>query len=438
MRLWEIQEENGERKVKLSLHPGQTRAWDSDRRFVFVLAGTQAGKTSFGPWWLYREIQRQGAGDYLAVTATFDLFKLKMLPEMRMVFEHLLGIARYWAGEKILELRAGAAPDGDFLAQRADDPMWGRIILRSAASPGGLEAATAKAAWLDEVGQDEFSLESWEAVQRRLSLAEGPVLGTTTLYNVGWLKSEVYDAWADGNPNFDIIQFPSITNPAFPKREFERAEKVLPDWRFAMFYLGQFAQPAGLIYGDFTNNMLVGPFAIPADWERVVGIDFGGANTALIWLAEDPATNIWYAYRESLSGGKSTPEHVQEALEQMSKFTTFVGGAKSETQQRVDWTAAGLPVEEPTVSDIEAGIDRVTELIKTNRLRVFRTLRGLRDELGSYRRKLDEAGEPTNDIVDKRHFHRLDALRYAATKILPLKEQPDVWPAKLFVTAKRW
>jgi hypothetical protein len=34
-------------RVRLTLHAGQTRAWDSSRRFVFVIAGTQGGKTSF-------------------------------------------------------------------------------------------------------------------------------------------------------------------------------------------------------------------------------------------------------------------------------------------------------------------------------------------------------------------------------------------------------
>lgn len=439
--LWWIDDRG---RLHIQPHPGQARAWRSERRFVFVLAGTQGGKTSFGPWWLFREIygwdncRGHGPGDYLAVTATFDLFKLKMLPALQEVFCHLMGVGRYWGGDKVIELKDPER--GEFWAARSTDPMWGRIILRSAVAPGGLEAATAKAAWLDEVGQDDFTLESWEAVLRRLSLHQGRVLGTTTLYNVGWLKTEVYDAWVDGDPDFEVIQFPSVMNPAFPKREFERAARTLPDWRFSMFYLGRYARPAGLIYGAFSDEMLVDPFPIPPDWKRVVGIDFGGANTALVWLAEDPDTGIWYAYRESLSGGKSTLEHVAEAKENASgcQDITFVGGSASETQARMDWRAAGLAVEEPTVTDVEAGIDRVTVLIKSGRFRVFRTCRGLRDELGSYRRRLDETGEPTDQIVDKRKYHRLDALRYAATWILPPAPQdPGVWPSKLFVSGRR-
>ncbi len=409
-------------QLRLAFHPGQLRAWDSRRRFVFVLAGTQAGKTSFGPWWLKREIygaegyEGRGPGDYIAATASYDLFKLKMLPEIRNVFEHLLRCGRYWSGDKILELADPAT--GKFQAKRADDPMWGRIILRSAAAPGGLESATAKAAWLDECGQDDFPLEAWEAVLRRLSLHQGRVLGTTTLYNLGWLKSEIYDPWTNGDKDIDVIQFASTLNPLFPAAEMERAARTMQDWRYQMFYLGQFARPAGLIYNCFQDKMLVDAFPVPVDWPVTVGVDFGGANTATAWLAQDPATGIWYAYKESLEGGMTSAAHAEKATaEAGAREVQAIGGAPGETQQRMDWNAGGFHVNEPPIADVESGIDRVTALIQEDRLRVFRDLRGLRDELGTYRRKLDAAGNPTDEIADKRKFHRLDALRYAATGI---------------------
>src|SRR6476661_7239970 len=124
MQLWSL--DDG--VLTLNLHPGQARAWRSARRIIAVLAGTQSGKTSYLPWWLWREIGRKGAGDYLAVTGSYDLFKLKFLPTMREVFEHILRCGRYWASDRILELADPAT--GKFRANRADDPMWGRIILR--------------------------------------------------------------------------------------------------------------------------------------------------------------------------------------------------------------------------------------------------------------------------------------------------------------------
>ena len=414
-------------EIKLNLHPGQTQAWDSQKRFVFVLAGTQSGKTSFAPWWLWNEMldtwSPGGGNDYLAVTSSFDLFKLKFLPEMTKVFCDVLGIGRWFASDRMIEIKC-LDPDDDrymqFYAENANDPMWARIVLRSAQSEGGLESTTAKAAVLDECGQQGFSLQSWEAINRRLSITQGRVLGITTPYNLGWIYTHIYLPWLNGDPDIDIIQFSSHMNPSFPMKEYRRAKEKLPDWRFAMFYDGQFRRPAGLIYQDFNEiTMTCEPIDIDPLWEHVVGVDFGGANNATLWLARNPEDGRWYAYHESLMGHKSTADHVRSALDTARGVPdlTAVGGAVGETQQRLDWDTEGFVVEEPPVFDVEAGISRTISLIKSDRLRIFRNLRGILNDLGGYRRKLDESGEPTNDIVFKKRFHYADALRYASTWI---------------------
>lgn len=226
-------------KLKFYLHPGQTKAWRCESRIILVLAGTQGGKTTFGPLWLHREIQRTANGhndDYIAATSSYDLFKLKMLPEMKRYFCDCLGWA-YNAGDKTI-----VSPDG------------ARIILRSAQAEGGLESSTAKAAWLDEWGQDCVSVEAWEAVQRRLSINQGRVLFTTTPYNLGWLKVQVYDRWVGGDKDYAVIQFKSTDNPNFPMEEYNRAKRTLPYWKFEMFYNGVFTRPAGLIYTDYNDS----------------------------------------------------------------------------------------------------------------------------------------------------------------------------------------
>ena len=410
-------------KLRMHMHPGQLRAWDSKARFTFVLAGTQSGKTSWGPWWLWREIANTAdpagnGNDYIAATASYDLFKLKMLPELRTVFEHTLKWARFWSSDRVLELSDPAT--GKFWAKGADDRMWGRIMLRSAASGGGLEALTGRAAWLDECGQDEFTVEIWEAVLRRLSLSRGRVLGTTTPYNLGWLLSEVYKPWRAGSADFNVIQFPSFINPQFSREEYERAKASMPAHRFDMFYRGLLTKPAGLIYNCWDDDIhLVKPFDIPPQWPRYVGIDFGAVNTALVWVAEDPNKRIFYAYRESLEGEASTAEHCRRAHRHagLENVVLWLGGSPSEEQQRMDWNAEHIPVIQPYISDVEGGIARVYGLFKTKRLRVFDTCRGLLDEIGSYKRKMDDKGEPTEEIENKRTFHRLDALRYVGSAL---------------------
>lgn len=398
-------------RLRLHFHRGQYRAWQSKKRFVVVLAGTQSGKTTYGPFWLAREISACGPGDYVAVTSTYDLFKLKMLPAMRECFEHVLGIGRYWGSNRILELSDPAT--GKFLAKNADDRMWGRIILRSAESDSGLESTTAKAAWLDEAGQPEYKITTWEAVLRRLSLSMGRVLLTTTLYDLGWLKAHVYDRWKAGDPDFDVIQFDSTENPLFPREEAERAKATMPIWRYNMQYRGIYTRPAGLIYDSFNEELCKVPrFTLPAEWPRYLGLDFGGVNTAGMFYAAEPNTGRFFAYRQYKAGGRTAKEHARKLLEGEPMIPTCVGGSKSEGQWRDEFRAGGLPVMPPDVSEVEVGITRVYGAHKANKIMVFDDLDGYLDEKSTYSRVLDANNEPTEKIQDKETYHLLDAERY--------------------------
>jgi hypothetical protein len=112
-----------------------------------------------------------------------------------------------------------------------------------------------------------------------------------------------------------------------------------------------------------------------------VGVDPGANNTALIWLAHDPIENIYYLYRESLEGGKSTPEHVKAAQRDCKKHHERViswhVGQKSESQQRMDWVQAGINnVKEPPIHDVESGIDKIIGLLREFPVVHLRDLQG--------------------------------------------------------------
>lgn len=413
--------QDGELVVRL--HPGQRRAWDSQARFVYMLAGTQGGKTCFGPHWLHREIEACGAGDYLAVTSTYDLFKLKMLPELRAVFEDALHIGRYWAGERVIELAEGLVP-GQFKAQRQDDAMWGRIILRSADAKAGLESATAKAAWVDEVGQKEFAREALEGVLRRLSLAQGRLLGTTSLYYWGWLKNDVFDRWRAGDKDIDVIQFESIANPAFPKEEYERAKATMPAWKFNLFYRGLYERPAGLVYDSFDYATCVkSRMPILNEWLWYVGHDFGGANPAAMFYAVDPTTGLFWAVHEYLPGSRSVYQQVED-FKEITKGRNVIkriGGSHQEEGWRESYTTHGWPIQEPkeNVRRVEDGISRVYALHKLKKVMVFSDLTNYIDQLQSYSRKLDDNYQPTEEIENKAAYHLMDAERYILSDFTP-------------------
>jgi len=386
-------------KVTVRLHPGQTRAWDSTRRQVFIIAGTQSGKTSFLPLLLNREILARGEGDYLAVTATYDLLKLKFLPEMQRFFCDLFG----WQ----------YSPSERMIVKQYKPRMFSRIILRSADAEGGLESATAKGAILDECGQDRFGVGAYEAIIRRLSLARGRLLAGTTPYNLGWLKTLVFDRWRAGDDDIDVIQFKSIMNPAFPKDEYYERKKTMPAWKFEMFYNGNFSRPAGLIYDNFDDELHTCPrFNIPASWERYIGLDFGLVNLAACFYAKEPRSGRMFLYRTYHSGGFSVAAHVQAIMKGEPRVPFCVGGAKSEGNWRAEFRANGLPVREPDIKMVEVGIDRVYEAHANNEIIVFNDLHEYLDQKHTYARELDDRDQPTERIADKATFHLLDAERY--------------------------
>ena len=435
-KLWSVDENRG---LHLYPHPGQLRTLDSTARFPLMLAGTQGGKTTFGPPWLNQEMRtafeklRPGEplGDFAAVSSSFDLLKLKMLPELLWLFDEEfsepeqgrpnLEFGHYWAEDKVLEIAENFQP-GAFWSgwggnnAKSSKPMWGRIILRSAESPSGLESMTAKAAWLDEVGQKKFTITAWEAVNRRLSQFMGRALGTTTVYSSGWLKRLWHDkARKEHDPDYQVVQFDSTMNPSFPEEEFERARRTWPLWKFNMFYRGMFDTPAGLVYRSFNTDIcVINRFDIPEGWLWYVGHDFGSANPAALVYAQNPSNGLIFLVYNYKGG--STPVNAQvRHLQNLTAGRNVIfrmGGSHQEQDSRENYTKEGWPIAEPEVLEVQAGLLAVNQLHADNKIFVFSDLDGYLDEKGSYSYELTDEYDPTDNIVDKSSYHYMDAERY--------------------------
>lgn len=397
-------------------HPGQQRAWASSKRFVAVIAGVRSGKTSFGAWWLWREMRTCGPGDYLIVAPNYPLIDKAAGPEVQSLFEQQLRLGKM-----------RIQPYQFRITERGHSVLWpttpykrqSRILFGHADDPDSLEAMTVKAAWLDECGQRRFRLASWEAVQARLAIDRGRALLTSRPYDMGWLKQKIHDPWqaAGGNhPEIDLIRFDSTENPAFPRDEFERAKAELPRWKFDMMYRARFERPAGLVYDCFDpDRHTCPPFAIPDDWPRYLGLDFGGVNTCALYFAKEPKTDILYLYREYYPrAARTAKHHVEAILAGEAKRPTAIGGSHSEGQWRSEFAAAGLGVSEPAVKEVDVGITRVYAAFASDKVKVFPSCHRFLEEVATYSYKTDEAGNPlgTGEIEDKHDAHALDACRY--------------------------
>ena len=245
---------------------------------------------------------------------------------------------------------------------------------------------------------------------------------TTSLYGFGWYKLEIYDRWKAGEAGYEVVQFDSLANPAFPVAEYERAKATLPRWKFNLMYRGVFEKPAGLIYDAFDEAVCCIPrFSLPLGWPRYVGHDFGPNNTAAVWYAQDPGTGFLYMYRAYLAGGLSAYDHAQKfkALSQGETVVKRVGGAHAEEGWREAFTAAGWPIVEPREREVEVGINIVYGWHKRNALFVFNDVGVYLDEKLSYSRELDDMYQPTEKIDNKSRFHILDSERYLLSDFGP-------------------
>jgi hypothetical protein len=366
-----------------------------------------------GPVWLFNEIKAKGPGDYLVVSPTFTLLELKALPAFIKFFDKQMGLGRY---VQTPVRRFEFSEEGERMMFGRYDPANPTVVYFAyAEDPESLESMTIKAAWLDEAGQKKFKLGSWQAILRRLAVNRGRALITTTPYDFGWLKTQIFDRYVAGEPDYDVINFKSTENPAFPQEEYDRAKATMPAWQHALFYDGEFRRAAGLIYDCFQpSTQSIPRFAIPRTWGRICGLDFGGTNTAATIFAEKPNTNELYLYRCYKAGGRTALEHSFYIQQGEPEFRVVAGGSRGEGQWRQEFRRGGtingvevpgLMVRKPAIADVRLGIMRVYGAFARNEIFIFDDQEDILEELETYSWELDQNQQPTGEIDDKGSFH---------------------------------
>ena len=401
------------------LHEGQKKVWQSDATDIAAIAAARSGKTALGPWWVAREIQRNGGGDALIVGPTFPLMDRRLVPECISVWQHQLDMGEYKAGRRCFVF----SPKGLALLGARSASVW----FGFAEDPESLESMEAVCAWCDEAGQSKFSREAIEAVRRRVSFSglsgkAGRIFYSTTPYSFNWFKTDIHDKAIEKESGIEVVNYISTDNPLFPQEEWDRMEKLLPKWKFDMMYRGRFTRPAGQVFTHFDpEKHVVKPFKIPWHWKRAQGVDFGEVNTASVKAARNPETNQWVLYWEYHSGKIPVEDHVvawKHGVEPEDEEPWCWGGAPSEDNWRDQFNWAGQYIQKPPIKDRFVGLQTLNSMFANNELVVFdncpRTIKQLQEL--SY--EIGESGEPNPAKIEKEsEFHLVAALRYMATGV---------------------
>lgn len=373
-------------------HYYQSRALQSKKRFIALIAGTGGGKTFLGPIWLYQELSKYPEDQFFVIAPVYKMLTRATVP-------------------MLIDMLRGTDAEGEYNQSKGLYllPQGGRIWFGSADRPETLEAGQYRAAWLDEAGQMKYMV--WVVMQARLGLHRGRALITTTPYSLNWLYTEFYKRWRDGDPDYEVIQFESISNPHYPKEEFERAKGALSPQLFDMRYKGQFRKMEGLVYPDFSQEHMDDGFEIPEEWKRQGGTDFGFNNPHVNLKGAVDADDVLYIYEEWYKPKVLLSDHAEEMKD------IAYAADPSGKREIVELQDLGVKIDS-AVSDVNLGIQKVNERIKTNRLKVFKACKNLIDEFEVYH------WEESKDKPHKENDHCLDALRYLVMELERGKGEP--------------
>jgi phage terminase large subunit-like protein len=169
---------------------------------------------------------------------------------------------------------------------------------------------------------------------------------------------------------------------------------------------------SGRVYPVSEQDITVRRMDIPEYFPRAYALDFGWNNTAALWFAQDPVTQIIYVYSEYKRGKLTDAQHayaIKERGEWMSGAADPSGGGRRDDgKMRIDYyRSLGLDLH-PGYNGIATGVGQIYNMLEAGTLKFFEDLHMLLDEFRVYRY---DSKDP-NKIARNQDDHLLDALRY--------------------------
>ena len=220
----------------------------------------------------------------------------------------------------------------------------------------------------------------------------------------------------------EVYQASSLENPELPEDYKERLGEFEGVY-YDRYVLGKWTGMEGLVYSAFDEKTCLIPrFEIPQSWLIYTGHDFGDANPAALFFAENPGTGEFFAFAEYLPGAdKGIYDHVQDFKEITTGRNVIkrVGGNHAEGQIRQGYTAQGWSINEPKHSlDVKYQRKKVQGLHRLNKVFVFNDLTNyMREKLSMAYKK--DGSTLTDEIDNEKRFHLMAAERYILSDFTP-------------------
>lgn len=390
--------------MKIRLHHCQGIVFRSTSRFKVIAAGRRFGKTVLACIILFAEALKNKDGVYWLVAPTYGQAKelawnilLKMIPQ------------------EVLSKRPNESELKFTFVNGAE------IHLKGADNPDTLVGRGLRGLVIDEVAKIRNNQRVWEQILRpSLSDFQGFCIFISTpqgkdyfweLFMRGQRKQDEFESW----------QFKTSDNPHIQRSEIKAAQETLNERYYRQEYEASFEDYTGLVWPEFNHKQhVISPIAIPDWWEKIGALDVAlSGTTAALYCAvdEDGILNIFGEYYEQNVRASEVSDVIRGKVQRWvadpagrSKNVNREGQLFSLYDEYQDYGITLRPAE----NEVYAGINRVAEFLKNNRIKIFSTCKNLLAEIERYHWS-DEKETASGTLQPKPYKsfdHAVDCLRY--------------------------
>jgi hypothetical protein len=265
-----------------------------------------------------------------------------------------------------------------------------------------------------KVEAEQNSDDSWKAYKESCESSENPTKPTRDGYKE-WLhmwKTFHFTSYDYRGPEWERVH-----------RELDIERRRMTDEYFTQEYLAEFAKFVGQIYTSFDPKIHVRPFEVDENWTFYRSIDFGATDPNAVSYIGVDRDGVNYFFDELYISDLHTSE-LAELIKQKSagRYFTATYADSAAKQSILDLGEYGItgiiPVKKNTrVAEtssrqwIIAGINRVQQYLKDNKIVIHPRCKNTITELQSYSWRKDRGGDAVNIPEDKNN-HLLDEIRY--------------------------
>lgn len=399
--------------LEFSPHAGQQEIAEASLKYKYLVirAGRRFGKSSLALNIVLREAL-YNPGRYWIIAPEYT--QAKSIYWRDLVTEYVPEglIVKKNDNELILEIRTPSGKNSiiEFKGSDREDKLRG----------AGLKGVV-----LDEYAFQKESV--WDkVVGPMLVQTDGWAIFITTPNGVANHFKKFWDhakeLETEENTQWKTFHFTSYDNPTIKRENLDKERERLTEEFFTQEYMAEFAKFTGLIYTGFDDKRHVRDFEVDESWSFYRAIDFGATDpNAVLFIGVDKDNTI-YVFDELYINEIFTSE-LAELIKQKSAHRYFIATyADSAAKQSIldlgTYGIFSIPVKKNEASKetstrgwLIAGINRIHQALKEDRIVIHPRCRALIKEFMSYSWRKDRLGEAVNIPEDKNN-HALDSFRY--------------------------